>query len=185
MIELKVKDLSVSYGELPVLKGFSYDFTPAGCYALMGESGVGKTTLLHTLAGLIKPRNGDIGGFRAVKCAVLFQEDRLLNHLTAMENVALVSDEKTAEKWLCALGLSEKLHEHPTELSGGQRRRVALARCLAFGGDVLLLDEPFTGLDEETRANACRLISENFPHVILSTHDREEARLLGATIVEM
>lgn len=185
MTELLVRDLRVSYEGQAVLSGFTRDFSRKGCYALMGASGVGKTTLLHTLAGLIRPEQGSIGGFAGLKCALLFQEDRLLTQLTALENTALVSDEQTARNWLCALGLADKLHERPGCLSGGQRRRVALARCLAFGGDVLLLDEPFTGLDESVRAQACRVIAKSFDRVIFSTHDRAEAALLDAEIVTL
>ena len=185
MTDYFVKDLCAGYGNKTVIENFSRDFSAEGCYALMGPSGVGKTTLLHVLAGLIKPQKGSIAGFAGSKCAVMFQEDRLLDHLTALENVALVSDPAAAKKWLCALGLEDKLDEKPRKLSGGQRRRVALARCLAFGGDVLLLDEPFTGLDELNRENACRVIRENFSHIIISTHDREEAQLLRAMTVRM
>ena len=185
MTELLVRDLWVSYDGEPVLSGFTCDFTPPGCYALMGASGVGKTTLLHTLAGLIRPERGDVGGFAHVRRALLFQEDRLLEHLTAEQNVELVSDRETARGLLEELGLGDRLDALPGTLSGGQRRRVALARCLAYGGDVLLLDEPFTGLDEQARAVACRVIAQRGVRVILSTHDRTEARLLEARIVSL
>jgi NitT/TauT family transport system ATP-binding protein len=184
MTDLKVENLSASYGELQVLRRFSFDFSEPGCYALMGPSGVGKTTLLHILAGLTEPEAGSVGGFAACRRAILFQEDRLLGHLTALSNVALVSDAETASRLLTALGLADKLHERPDNLSGGQRRRVALARCLAFGGDVLLLDEPFTGLDTALKSTVAPLLTAH-GHVIFSTHDREEAALLGAEILEL
>ncbi|MGI6028883.1 MAG: ATP-binding cassette domain-containing protein [Candidatus Heteroscillospira sp.] len=179
-MNLNVHNLLVGYDGTAVLPPFSFDFTPAAGWALMGASGAGKTTLLHTLAGLLPPLSGDIGGFKDAKCALLFQEDRLLGHLSALDNVALVSSPETAAQLLGELGLGDKLGEKPGALSGGQRRRIALARCLAFGGDVLLLDEPFTGLDAGTRLTACRVIKERFSRVILSTHDPEEAELLGA-----
>ena len=184
-MDLHVQSVSAGYGGLTVLRDFTFDFSPPGCYALMGPSGAGKTTLLRVLAGLLPPAGGTIGDFAGIRCAVQFQEDRLLEHLTVLQNVALVSDHERAERWLCALGMEEKLHVLPSALSGGQKRRTALARALAFGGDVLLLDEPFTGLDEAIRAEAGRLIRAHFQHVIFSTHDQAEAELMNAEIIRI
>lgn len=185
MPELKVNDLTAGYDGEEVLHGFSFDFSAKRAYALMGGSGVGKTTLLHVLAGLKQPEHGSIGDFEKLKCAVMFQEDRLLEHLSARQNVELVSDAQQAERWLKAVGLEDKSASRPSELSGGQRRRVALARCLAFGGRVLLLDEPFTGIDTELKGRIANELKDVFEYIILSTHDIEEARLLNATVVHL
>ena len=185
MPELAVSGLSAGYGGEDVLKDFSFDFTPPGAYAVMGGSGIGKTPLLRVLAGLMRPGSGSLGGFPELKRAVMFQEDRLLPQLTALGNVALVSDEDAARKYLAQVGLGGREDALPAELSGGQRRRVALARCLAFGGDAALLDEPFTGLDEELKARIAPHIARRFGHIILTTHDEAEARLFSARIIRL
>lgn len=185
MNELIVKNLCLAYGEKRVIDDFSFDFSPAGVYALMAPSGSGKTSLLRALAGLCAPAGGEIRGADSMKTAFLFQEDRLLPHLTVLKNVSIVSNEETALRWLERLELGDKIHERPATLSGGQRRRVALARCAAFGGELMLLDEPFAGLDLElTRRIAKRLCSQ-FPHIIFATHSREEAHIMGAQIIEL
>ena len=98
---------------------------------------------------------------------------------TALENVALVSDETRAKMALCQLGLSDSIHLLPRELSGGMKRRVVIARALAYQGDVLFLDEPFTGLDEENKRIAAEALLETKAPIIVITHDEAEAALFG------
>ena len=136
------------------------------------------------LAGLITPSAGKITGLKNQKIAVLFQEDRLLPWLTAEKNVEIVSDEKTARFWLNEMEISDGF-AYPRAMSGGMQRRVALARAMAFGGDVLLLDEPFKGLDEELRARIAGRIRGRFPLTVLSVHDPEEAALMDAVTIHL
>ena len=185
MAELLVKDLCLGYGGKTIIQDFNYNFSIPGAYALMGESGSGKTTFLHTLAGLLQPQSGNVIGFERVKKAILFQEDRLLPWRTAEQNVAIVSDGDKARHWLALLELSDKLTSMPDKLSGGQRRRVSLARCAAFGGEVLLLDEPFSGLDERLKQRVAKCLAQSFKHIILSTHDIAEAKMLSANIIDI
>lgn len=185
MSDLYVKNLKLAYGENTIVEDFSYDFSSGKAFALMGASGCGKTTILMALIGLLSPQYGDLAEFETARPVMLFQEDRLLPWYTALENVALVSDIETARKWLGAVGLGDKLEAVPRELSGGQRRRVAIARAMSFRGDVVILDEPFSGLDVETKRVIADALMARFDKIIFTTHDEEEASLFGAEIIKI
>lgn len=179
---IRFRDVSLSYGEKTVLDGFDLNIGFASVTCLSGPSGCGKTTLLHVLAGLTKPRSGEIHGIPDPP-GIMFQEDRLLPWLSAAENVMVVSDRETAEFWLGRMGLEKDLNVMPTELSGGMRRRVALARALAYRPALLLLDEPFKGLDASLSAACANLIKELDIHVIAVTHSEDEIKLLGGKVL--
>ena len=148
---MRMTNVYKSYGDIAVLKGITLDFAPGGRYQLTGPSGCGKTTLLRLLMGLEKPDAGEIEARERI--AAVFQENRLCPWLTAEENIRLVNPKAAAADCLAALGLP--LDKRPvSEYSGGMQRRVALARALLSESEVLLLDEPFTGLDEENRDKA-------------------------------
>ncbi len=164
-----------------------------GITAVMGKSGIGKTTLLRVLAGLIKP---DSGNFESTfeRISVKFQDPRLFEWLTVLENVTAVLDGKdknadqcVAKHWLSAVGLQDDMDKYPAELSGGMAQRVALARALAYEGDLLLLDEPFSAVDDGTKDILLSLISEyaKTHAVLLVTHTQEEAVALGAVIYHL
>ena len=179
MIELR--EISVSFGEHRVLERLSDRWPDGGTVVLRGPSGSGKTTLLRVLCGLLRPDAGSVTGLERRRVSVVFQEDRLLPWRTALENVALVSGERTARELLGRLDLLEAADSRPDALSGGMRRRVAMARALAYSDDVLLFDEPFTGLDVARRDAAAALIRERAKLIVVATHDEAEAALLGAT----
>lgn len=173
MIELS--DVTVRFGDHLVLNRLDATIPLTGTTWISGTSGSGKTTLLRVLMGLQRPDSGTVTGLAGRRCAAVFQEDRLLPWLTARENVALVSDAATAKCCLDALGLGDALDQKPAALSGGMKRRVAIARAMAFGGDLLLLDEPFTGLDEAARRICVdALLQEQVP-IVLVTHGADEA----------
>ena len=178
MIELN--DLTIRFDEHIVLDRLCLRIPYSGTTAIFGPSGCGKTTLLRTLAGLIRPSSGAIRGMEGRKPAVVFQEDRLLPWKNALENAAFASDVNTARTYLMQLGLAPAMGLLPKELSGGMRRRVAIARALAYGGDILLLDEPFTGLDQQTRRNTAQAMLRAGLPIVLVTHDPDEAALLNA-----
>ena len=164
---------------------------PAGAVlCLMAPSGWGKTTLLRCIAGLEKPDSGTVRDVPE-RIGYVFPEDRLCGHMSAVENVRLATgrrvDSATIEAHLTELGLGGCLAQPAAELSGGQRRRVAIARAVCFGGGLLLLDEPFKGLDAETRQQAAAYIlrHRNGAAVVCVTHDREDAAALGAEIVAL
>lgn len=179
---ITVKDICFSYENKTVFDRFSLTLPGSGVIALMGESGSGKTTLLKLLAGLLKPQEGSINGMEGKKTAFLFQEDRLLPWRSVLRNAALGSDTQRAEKYLRMMEI-ENVSAMPEELSGGMQRRVSLARALAFEGDVLIMDEPFKGLDKELRERVIQRISA--PLVIMSTHDITEAERMGARIISL
>ena len=176
---ISVKNVSKSFGGHAVLLNFSVEIPLCGVTVLRGASGAGKTTLFRLLLGLEQPDAGEIIGMSGRKPAVVFQEDRLLPWASALENAALGSDEARATAALTQLGLGESLCLLPRELSGGMKRRVAIARALAYQGDILFLDEPFTGLDEENkRIAADAMLAAHIP-VLVITHDDAEAALFG------
>ena len=177
---IRLENVTVRFGERRVLDGLCATIPLVGTTVVTGPSGCGKTTLMRVLMGLQKPDAGIVTGLAGQKLAAVFQEDRLLPWLTALENVALVSNAETAAKTLAALGLGEALSSKPAALSGGMKRRTAIARALAFDGDVLLLDEPFTGLDDTARAVAAQTLLASGKPIVLVTHSAEEATLLHA-----
>jgi len=173
----------------PVLQDFTWALPPRGVVSLVGPSGCGKTTLLRLLAGLESPQSGTVSGVEALRVAMVFQEDRLLPWETAWENAVTAPPDGTrpAAEWLVALGLGDSLHQRPGALSGGMKRRVAIARALAAPHDLLLLDEPFAGLDEPTwREAAGRIATANADGLtVLVTHVLEHAAAMGATVIRL
>lgn len=147
---IQIRDLTLRYGDKPVLDQFSLELSGSGLTALTGPSGCGKTTLLRVLAGLERPDAGTVEGIDPARTAVLFQEDRLLPWRTAEQQIADVLPRERrgeAADWLAFAELEGEGRTRPAALSGGMARRLALARCAALGGNLLLLDEPFTGVD--------------------------------------
>ena len=187
---IEIKNLSAAYGGSTVLSGCSLTVPDGACAALMGPSGCGKTTLLRAAAGLVKPQDGSINVPGRV--SFVFQEPRLFPWLTAVQNVAAVLSGRVCDNMDAALeylrraGLGGASNKYPAELSGGMQQRVSLCRALAYGGDALLLDEPFRGLDDNLRHNIAALILERARgrSILMSTHDGYEADLLGASVYE-
>ena len=187
---LKIDSLTKSFGDKKVLDRLSFSCDSVGITAVMGASGIGKTTLLNIIAGLDRAYEGEVvSTFK--KVAYKFQEPRLFDWLSAVENVKLVCGDGDADRkarhWLEAVGLSDSLGKYPRELSGGMQQRVALARALAYEGDLLLLDEPFSAVDRETKERLIDLVKEygKTHAVILVTHDEQEAAALGATLINI
>ena len=149
----------------------------------MGASGKGKTTLLKLIAGLLKPDKGTVD-INNRKVSFMFQEDRLLPWLNVRDNILLVTDrEKETDELLEELGIDGNLRI--SELSGGMARRVALARCLLFESDILLMDEPFKGLDEALMKKVASIIIRQNKPAIVSTHSLDEVEALGGKIVNL
>ena len=184
---IEINNLSLSFGNEKIIKNLSLHIKKGEKIALMGPSGCGKTSLLRAIAGLIKPQEGSIGLGGSVSC--IFQEPRLLPWLSALENVnAVLSDspetKAEAQKWLEAVGLGDSGDKLPSQLSGGMQQRVSIARALAYGGDILLLDEPMKAMDTETAQSVAKLISKHSKGktLIIVTHDEVEAKAFADKI---
>lgn len=174
MIELR--NITLSLGGTPVLRDCSLTVPAGGSAALTGPSGCGKTTLLRIIAGLQKP---DAGSVRAEgPVSYVFQEPRLFPWLTAAQNIELVAP-GGAEAWLAKAEMPDAAGKYPGELSGGMRQRLNIVRALAYGGGVLLLDEPFKGLDTSLRKEITALIAREREGktLLLVTHDEADLEL--------
>lgn len=185
---IKLENIYFSYGENTVLRDFSVNIKKGDKICLFGESGCGKTTILRLILGLEAPQGGNIIKLFDLKPAVVFQEDRLLQFKSVLENITLMGAEKSkALKCLESLGLIEQANDYPNELSGGMSRRVAIARALANEFDFLVLDEPFTGLDEENTGKIIKFINEILEDrpLILVTHNLKEAEALNCKIINL
>lgn len=171
---IHIKDLTLGYGGKRVMEKFSLELPLEGVTALTGPSGCGKTTLLRLLGGLERPESGTVSGLEPKRTAFLFQENRLLPWRTVEQHITdVLPRERRGEvgRWLEFAELSGEEKSVPAALSGGMARRLALARCAALGGEALLLDEPFTGVDRERRGRILgRLRGMGVP-VILVSHE--------------
>lgn len=184
------ENVDFSYdGKQKILDRFSLELPENGVLCFFGPSGCGKTTLLRILAGLERPQGGCVTGPDGLRVSAVFQENRLLPWETALENVAIAGDVKPEEasRLLTKLGLGDVLDKRPAELSGGMKRRVAIARALVFPADILLLDEPFIGLEAELWTEIAREIHERYSGkpVVLVTHIAEQAAMMNARIVRL
>ena len=185
---ISLSHVSKHFGEKEVLRDFSLTPGESGVTAIVGKNGSGKTTLLRILAGLEKKYSGEV--VTGTRVAYMFQDYRLVPTLTALENVALVLDKTRrgeALEHLRAVGLEAEADSLPGSLSGGMQQRLALARAFAFDGDLLLLDEPFSALDEEWRqkmTDAVREYAQTRP-VVLVTHDAQDLAELHCKVVRL
>ena len=193
---LHVSDLALGYTEEPVVDGVSLEVSGGKFVSLVGPSGSGKTSILRAVTGLLTPRAGhvELNGSQD-SLGFLFQDDALLPWRSARENVALGLRIRKASKnaalaeadsWLKRLGLEGFGHRFPHELSGGQRKRVAIAQVLVLKPKLLLMDEPFASLDAIVRTRLTQELltwveRENMS-VLLVTHDLEEALTVSDTV---
>lgn len=181
---VRARGLAVGHGGTAALEDVSLSVGPGEALCLMGPSGAGKTTLLRTVAGVLAPLSGELSVHG--RPAMLFQDTRLVDDLTAVENVALFAGAESGIRALLAEILPADALDVPVrDLSGGQRRRVELARTICAPSAVVLLDEPFTGLDDATRREAAAFVMRHLDGraLIASTHDREDVAALGARVL--
>ena len=203
---LKIRDVSLSYhtadGETPALSHLSFDLMPGEFLAVVGPSGCGKSTLLNVICGLLPVEEGSVlmndtpllpGDSRI---GYMLQKDHLLEWRTIYQNVILGleirkdrSHEKLSyiEQMLHTYGLEKFRNAHPSQLSGGMRQRAALIRTLALKPELLLLDEPFSALDYQTRLNVSddigRILKKESKPAILVTHDISEAISMADRVI--
>lgn len=189
--EVRFDGVCKSYGVNRVLRGLNFTLEAGGVYCLMAPSGSGKTTLFRALLGLEPCDAGSITGVSSGDISMMFQEDRLCEALSAIENVALVLPgraSRTKVRGLLSQILPAACLDQPVmELSGGMRRRVSLARAVAYPSTLLVLDEPFTGLDAQTRRQVIDFLLANRcgRTLLVATHGERDAELLAARRLDL
>lgn len=189
MTVISIEHLCKSYDSLKVLDHLSLEFSSVSPCCLMGPSGTGKTTLLRLIMGLEHPDSGTIrfsGLDRSPRFSAVFQEDRLCESFSPVENIRLAAGRLSQEKILKELSSilpAESLNRPVFTLSGGMKRRTAICRAMVSSSDIVIMDEPFTGLDEETKRQTINYIKSrlNGRLLLLSTHQEEDVLLLGGT----
>lgn len=204
MIELK--NITTGYDKnKPLKKDFTYTFENNKIYGILGESGCGKSTLLRTIAGLICPLNGEIyiDGKILKKASkndiyMMHQNYTCFDWLTCLDNILITEKVKhrkitnetkeNALRWLEFVGLKGCEDKYPTQLSGGMKQRLALARTLYMKPYIILMDEPLSALDEKTRTDMQDLIldihKETHNTIIMITHSKEEANKMCDEILQ-
>lgn len=176
-MDVRMDHIRFSYGEKEIFGDYSLLLKSGEAYLLTGPSGCGKTTLLHLLTGLLKPGGGTVT--EGVRFGTVFQENRLLPGYSAVENLRFACPGHSQHSVKAFLGeiLPEDCIQAPVEsLSGGMARRVAIARALLSASDVLVMDEPFTGLDEGTLETVLEFVKKyrNGRTLLVSTHHPDE-----------
>lgn len=190
-MDIQIKDLCKAYHGKQVLDHITLDFSIGEAHCVMAPSGYGKTTLLNIMMGLETADSGTISGLERHRLAPVFQEDRLCENLSVGANLRLTSRERIAEQdmedCLAALMLPGCLHNPVRELSGGMKRRVAIARALLCGRDILLMDEPFRGLDWECKEQVILYIKRVAfgKTIVCVTHDEEEIGKMGGSLLRL
>lgn len=188
-MDIKVKNINKSFNGQQVLKDVNMAFPKCRITCIMGASGIGKTTLAYILMGLLKADSGEIYGLQDKKISAVFQEDRLIEHWDAIKNIMLVCrsgiTEENIHENLKEIGMTEYEEKPVKVLSGGMRRRVALVRAAISDYDVLIMDEPFKGLDEALKKQVINYIKKKTKEktVIIITHEKEEVDLLDANVI--
>ena len=189
MNDLILQKLSKSYHGQVIFSDLDLTLSPGNAYCLMAPSGTGKTTLFRILMGLETPDSGSVEGLKNFKISAVFQEDRLLGGYDALTNLRFVCRQRFSNaelsSYAAALLPQNALSQPVSEFSGGMKRRLCLLRALLVPFDLLILDEPFNGLDTENRQKAVMLIRKHTQDKILlfATHAKEDAALLGAEIL--
>lgn len=197
MKKLELKNIKKTYNETIVLDGFSAICDSSKPSCIMGESGAGKTTLLNIIMGLVSADSGMAGysfqlgavmtdgGYRT---SAVFQDTSLVPHLNPVINVAMVlgnnSDKKRINQELGCLIDEEFLDKPCAQYSGGMKRRVEIVRAIMADSDIVVMDEPFAGLDDTTKNKVIGYIMDNIGDriLIISTHDLSDAEKLGANV---
>lgn len=184
MKEIKISALSKRYSTHIVFKNFHCNFLPQKWNCIIGPSGAGKTTLLRILMGL-EGYQGKITGIEGKKFSCVFQENRLCEEFSGIENVKMVTNKKTDPKKILhelrQLGLADDANLPASQYSGGMKRRLAIARALVVKYDILILDEPFRELDQNTYQRVLNYVEKKAmgKTVILSTHNPYEIKRFG------
>jgi len=190
-MDIKLVGINKSFNGQQVLDNVSMTFKSGNITCVMGASGIGKTTLAYIMMGLMKADSGEITGLQDRKISAVFQEDRLIEHWDAVKNIMLVCRRDITKdiihKNLNETGLTDHENKPVSSLSGGMRRRVVIVRALLSDYDVLIMDEPFKGLDFELKRQVIDYVRKmtKGKTVIIITHDKDEADMLKADLITM
>ncbi|PID67348.1 MAG: ABC transporter [Fusobacteriales bacterium] len=193
---LKIKNLNFSYEETKIIKNLNLEVNQGEIVAILGDSGSGKSTLLRVISGLEKQNSGDIfiedKNVNNIlpenrKVGMVFQDYALFPHMTVYENIAFClnknDDKSFVDELMKITEISKHKNKYPHELSGGEKQRVALSRALCYKPKIILLDEPFSNLDESLKDTLRKKIKNILKYykitTILVTHDREDAKVIG------
>ena len=196
---IKVSNVSIGYNNIEIRSNLDYNFEQEKIYGILGESGTGKTTFLKTISGLLKRIKGTIKVDKSLKRSIymMHQSYTCFDWLTCLDNILITEKIKhhkitselkeKAYKALSDVGLIEHANKYPTQLSGGQRQRLALARTLFTSPQVILMDEPLSALDEDTRRCMQDLIlnihKQTHNTIIMVTHSPQEAKRMCDEII--
>ena len=189
MDNIILKDIHKSFGDKQVLAGLDAEFEYGVTSGVMGKSGCGKSTMLNIIMGVLSADSGEILNVPE-KISAVFQEDRLCEDFSAYTNVRLVCPAEKKEEIIDAfgrLGLGESINKKVRELSGGMKRRVAIIRAVLSDWDLLIMDEPYKGLDENTRKDVIDFVAEktSAKTVIMVTHDEEDIKDMNGKKVDL
>lgn len=185
------KDISKSYGNKIVLKNFNIDIREGQTTFVLGKSGSGKTTFSKIVLGLEKIDAGEISGLDGKKISVVFQEDRLMENMTIGSNFKMTVDSHINRKQIVEkmekIGLFQPLETKISELSGGMKRRISILRAFLIEFDLIVMDEPFRGLDEETKEKVMNFVIQNIKGktAIIITHNKDEVEYFAEKIQEL
>ncbi len=185
------KDISKSYGNRIVLKNFNIEIREGQTIFVLGKSGSGKTTFSKIVLGLEKIDTGEISGLDGKKISVVFQEDRLMENMTIGSNFKMTVDSHINSKQIIEkmekIGLFQSLETKISELSGGMKRRISILRAFLIEFDLIVMDEPFRGLDDETKEIVMNFVIQNIKGktAIIITHNKDEVEYFAEKIKEL
>ena len=185
---MKIKNLYKSFGEKLIFDNFSLEIPEQKTTFIMGESGCGKTTLLRIIAGLDKEFKGEISSdFNRISC--VFQEPRLFDALTVKQNLEIIENHSymSINDLLEIVELNGEEDSYPSTLSGGMKMRLSLARALRYNGDLFLMDEPFSALDENMKSRIIPRVFDLLKNktVLIISHDQDEASKYADKIINI
>ena len=192
-MDIIVSDIKKSYGENVILDEVTHTFKMGSVTCIMGQSGAGKTTFANILMGIEKADSGSVTD--NIRYSVVFQENRLVEEITPFANIAMVLDKhickteikKLVEDSFCEMIDRESIYKKTEKLSGGMKRRVAIIRAMLADSDAVILDEPFTGLDEKNRIKCIEYIKKllNGRTLIVITHNEDDCKHFEADILHI
>lgn len=190
-MDITLNYISKQFDQKVLFHDLNIIFLEGRINCLMGASGIGKTSIINLVMGLIKPDSGEVLGTKGKRIAAVFQEDRLIEHWSALKNIKLVcgkeiSEEKIRQE-LSKLEIEDYEDKPVSNFSGGMRRRVAIVRAMLAKSDLLILDEPFLGLDEAIKSKVMDYIKQCTAGktVIVVTHEIDDVDLLEANLVKL